>query len=131
MPKVVISTEVAGFAPEYSLLKGLYNAHPEAFDSEGIPSEEFGLSADASESEVAAKAITGILVAGMLFFMRNDASVRTLPWLVAEVERRGGVNCTWRGGAAKVVDVPDDVEWYLFIGEDGSESVHEKHRSWA
>lgn len=30
----------------------------------------------------------------------------------------------------KVVDIPDDVEWYIHK-YDGLEEVHEKHRSWS
>lgn len=127
--RIVISTEVAGFVPERSLLHGLYAAHPEAFD-EPFAACEFGLAEDASDADVALCAPTAVLVAGQLHFMRREAEVRTLPWLVDEVQRRQGHNCTWRGGTAKVVEVPLGVTWYLHEAEDGRESVHEQHRVW-
>jgi hypothetical protein len=30
----------------------------------------------------------------------------------------------------KVVEIPDDVEWYVYEADDGQESVHEEHRVW-
>lgn len=36
----------------------------------------------------------------------------------------------WFDTAVKVVEVPDGVDWYLFEDEDGSESIHETHRTW-
>lgn len=129
MQEIVISTEVAGFVPERTLLNGLFIAHPEAFD-EPFPAEEFVLARDATEEEVALSAPMAVLRDGLLYFLRNDAQVRTLPWLVAEVRRREGHNCVWRGGTAKVVEVPDGVSWYLYEAEDGRESVHEQHRVW-
>jgi hypothetical protein len=31
----------------------------------------------------------------------------------------------------KIVDIPDDVDWYIDECDDGSESIHEKHRIWS
>jgi len=30
----------------------------------------------------------------------------------------------------KIVEIPDDVEWYIYESEDGLETIHEKHRVW-
>ena len=30
----------------------------------------------------------------------------------------------------KIVEIPDDVKWYIFQDEDGSETIEEVHRSW-
>lgn len=30
----------------------------------------------------------------------------------------------------KVVEIPDDVKWYIHESEEGYESIHEEHRSW-
>ena len=30
----------------------------------------------------------------------------------------------------KVVEIPDDVDWYIYESESGSESIHESHRVW-
>lgn len=130
LQRIVICTDVAGFVPERTLLHGLFCAHPQAFD-EAMPASEFGLALDARDVEVGLALPTAVLVRGWLYCLRRDASVRTLPWLVEEVLRRQGRNCTWRGGSAKVVEVPEGVAWYLHEAEDGRESVHEQHRIWA
>jgi hypothetical protein len=129
MPKIVISTEVAGFVPERTLLCGLFVAHPEAFD-EPFALTDFGFASNASEAEVAEQIPSAILVDGQLRFLRSDCAIRALPWLVEEVQRRQGQNCTCYGGTAKVVEIPDDVAWYLYEAEDGRESIHEQHRVW-
>jgi hypothetical protein len=131
MQRIVICTEVAGFIPERSLMHGLFKAHPEAFEGPWEP-ENFGLTAESSDEDVSAVLCFGLLHNGELFLYRaTEKDARTLPWLVAEVERRQGRNCTWRGGCAKVVAVPDEVEWLLYEADDGSESIHEAHRIWA
>ena len=53
---------------------------------------------------------------------RND------PVLVEVVEQLGDLANT-RHTRLKVVEVPDDVEWYIH-DYDGIESVYEKHRIW-
>jgi len=30
----------------------------------------------------------------------------------------------------KIVEIPDDVKWYIFQDDDGSETINEVHRSW-
>jgi hypothetical protein len=30
----------------------------------------------------------------------------------------------------KIVDIPENIEWYIMSWEDGSESIEESHRSW-
>lgn len=121
MPLAVISQEVAGFVPERSLLHGLYAAHPEAFDGPWDPSE-FGLGQSTSEDAVAVKFPLGLIDCGGLYVVRTETWVRTLPWLVAEVQRRKGRNCTWHGGCASLVDVPEG-PWALWVDDDGSEHV--------
>lgn len=53
---------------------------------------------------------------------RND------PRLVEVVEELG-MDSHYKGGL-KIVDIPDDIEWYVDEDDTGVESVHEKHRSW-
>lgn len=53
---------------------------------------------------------------------------RDNPTLVAVVEALGE-QANGKYAELKVVEVPDDVEW--FIDEyDGVETIHEKHRTW-
>ena len=53
---------------------------------------------------------------------RND------PVLVEVVEQLGDLASS-RYGKLKIVEVPDDVKWYIH-DYDGIESVYEKHRIW-
>lgn len=54
---------------------------------------------------------------------------RNNPLLVQVVEELGAkANDTFAD--LKIVDIPDDVEWYIHE-YDGLESVYEKHRTWS
>lgn len=50
------------------------------------------------------------------------------PALVRVVEEMG-IDSWGKYAELKVVEVPDDVDWYIHE-YDGSESIHEAHRSW-
>ena len=53
------------------------------------------------------------------------------PKLVAAVEKLGSKRASGRFAHLVVVEIPDDVGDNWFIDEyDGSESIHENHRSW-
>lgn len=56
---------------------------------------------------------------------RND---RTNPKLVECVEALGE-KANGECASLKVVEIPDDVKWYI-EEYDGIESIHEKHRIW-
>jgi hypothetical protein len=62
-------------------------------------------------------------------FSHRDASKRSDPKLVAAVEELGEA-ANGRSADLVVVEIPDDVEWYIH-DYDGKESIHEQHRSWA
>jgi hypothetical protein len=49
--------------------------------------------------------------------------------LVATVQALGD-KANDRHADLKIVEIPDDVEWYIH-DYDGAESVHEQHRSWS
>lgn len=60
-----------------------------------------------------------------LEFERN----RTSPSLIAVVEKLGDeANASF--SKLKVVEIPDDVEWFI-DDYDGIETIHEKHRIWS
>ena len=120
--RIVYSADVAGFVPERWLLQGLFAAHPEAFDEPFDPADFF-LDAQADDEEVARKTIFGLLRDGQLYFIRSEAWVRTLPWLVEAVQSRGGRGCVWRGGSVNVRELSDGVAWELHIDDDGREAV--------
>lgn len=59
----------------------------------------------------------------------DDIDMRTDPKLVAIVEKMGSEFCSGQHAKLKVVEIPDDVEWYI-DNYDGLETIHEVHRSW-
>lgn len=62
-------------------------------------------------------------------FNDDDGYVRTDPLLIEAVEALG--QDSWgRNAELKVVEVPDDVDWYVCHIESGIEEVREKHRIW-
>lgn len=58
----------------------------------------------------------------------HDEKNRTNPRFVAAIEKLGEA-ANGRCARLKVVEVPDDVEWYI-DDYDGVESVCEVHRRW-
>jgi len=54
--------------------------------------------------------------------------VRTDPILIEAVEKLGEE--ANYASLLKIVTIPDDIEWYIWEADDGSEAVHEKHRIW-
>jgi len=56
--------------------------------------------------------------------MPGDWKARTDKDLITAVRRFGG------GDGLKIVEIPDDVKWYIDEHEDGSEVIREKHRTW-
>lgn len=59
---------------------------------------------------------------------RDFLEFRTNPELVKLVEEMGA-NCWGAFAELKVVEIPDDVSWYI-DEYDGIESINEQHRSW-
>lgn len=81
---------------------GGFGLSKEAYDFLGIPWDYYG---HGSELE------------------RND------PKLIECVEKLGE-KANGRHAELKVVEIPDDVKWYIH-DYDGSEAVYEQHRSWS
>jgi hypothetical protein len=54
---------------------------------------------------------------------------RTNPKLVEVVEKLGEEAADGRFSKLKVIEIPDDVDWYI-DEYDGSETVREQSRSW-
>ena len=61
------------------------------------------------------------------FFSESDIE-RDDPALIETIEELGS-RANGNYAALSVVEVPDDVEWYIH-DYDGMEQVNEKHRSW-
>ena len=58
----------------------------------------------------------------------DDEDKRTDEKLIKCVETLGE-EADGRAAALEVVEIPDDVEWYI-EEFDGDETIHEKHRIW-
>ena len=41
-----------------------------------------------------------------------------------------GNNASGRGANLKVVEIPNNIEWYIDTTDMGYESIHEEHRVW-
>lgn len=54
---------------------------------------------------------------------------RTAPELIALIEKKGSEYCSGDYAELKVVEIPDDVDWYI-NDYDGVETIEEVHRSW-
>lgn len=54
---------------------------------------------------------------------------RTDPLLIQLVEETNWKKIP-KAFRLKVVEIPDDVKWYIFTNEMGFESIHEEHRVW-
>lgn len=59
----------------------------------------------------------------------EDWDKRTAPELIALIEEKGSEYCSGSYAELKVVEIPDDVDWYI-DNYDGMETIEEVHRSW-
>lgn len=63
------------------------------------------------------------------FSSENLNSFRTDPALVEVVFNLGDL-ASGESAELRVIEVPDDVKWYLNVLDNGYENVHEDHRVW-
>lgn len=54
---------------------------------------------------------------------------RNNPRLIAAIEKVGLEESSGSSAELKIVEIPDDVDWYIHE-YDGMEDVYEEHRSW-
>ena len=59
----------------------------------------------------------------------NYLEYRSAPELIKAIEKVGIEKSTGSLAALEIVDIPGGVEWYI-SDYDGSETVHETHKSW-
>lgn len=59
----------------------------------------------------------------------DSEDMRTAPELIKLVEEKGSEYCSDSMSQLKVVEIPDDVDWYI-DNYDGVETIEEVHRSW-
>lgn len=58
-----------------------------------------------------------------------DDRYRSDPELIAVIEELGDASA-YRDGSIKIVEIPDDVDWFIDENDMGYEWVAEKHRIW-
>lgn len=64
-------------------------------------------------------------------FWSDCAIDRTDPHLIQVIEELGeDVNFPYSGGKIKIVEIPDDVEYYIIAVDGCGEEIHEEHRVW-
>ena len=59
----------------------------------------------------------------------NYMAYRADSKLIAAIEKVGIRESTGDLAELEIVDIPDDIEWEI-LEYDGTETVHEEHRSW-
>lgn len=128
--KVIIGPSICGFSLNKSVVRELFNRHPELFDEPFSP-EDFRLPGE-SDEKVEENYWGSVLHEDKLYFLKDsENAVRCNLWLIEQLETRGSAQVIGRfGDSLKVVQIPDDIEWYLYEYEDGSEAIHEKHGIW-
>lgn len=62
-------------------------------------------------------------------FISIGENTRTNPDIIECIETLGSENASGEFSQLKVVEIPDDVDWYI-ENYDGIEHVAEKHRIW-
>jgi hypothetical protein len=128
--KVIIAPAVCGFSLNRDCLEELFARRPELFD-EPFPADELRLEGQ-TDAELLDWHSSAVMRQGHLHFLKEkDPDLRTDAVLLAALEAYGdtalrGKDCS----RLKVVEVPDDVRWYVREDDDGSESIHETHRVW-
>jgi len=120
--KIVIGTDVAGFALSIKALEYLLAKNSSTIRQitwKGITYTEDNFNKYYSNM---------IMKNGNVYeFDDMNNKLRTHPDLIEVVEKLG----TAAGERTlKIVEVPDDVKWYIDQGEDGREWVAEEHKTW-
>ena len=64
-----------------------------------------------------------------IFYDADYYAFRQDPQLIAVIEKLGTEKASGSGSNLKIVDIPDDVDWYI-RDYDGLEAVEEAHRTW-
>ena len=128
--KVIISPNSGSFSLKRELLEELFERFPDLFQ-DAFPVEELRLPGQTDE-EVREWHDSAVLQGDSLYFLKDrNPELRTLPYLVELLEEKGSDALTGRYcSSLKLVEFPDNGEWYLYTHDDGTEAIHERHRVW-
>lgn len=122
MAKIVINKGPGLFQLPRAIVTTLWDLHHELFDE---PLDLEYLILGGSSLEAAYR--FAVERDGKAYFLKEHSAVlRQLPWLIQKVEA-GEL-----GESLKVIEIPDDVKgWHLNVWDDGTEVVHEDHRTFS
>ena len=71
-------------------------------------------------------------LSGLVYsFDEYDDSARSNPRLIEAIEKFGAKNASSHYASLKVVEIPDDVDWYIYRHDQGHEIINENHRTWS
>ena len=123
--KVFCCPEPGGFRISRKLLEDLYERRPELF-GEPLAADDFRLPGR-DDAQLLEDCPLAVLRNGQLRFLVNHAAVRADPVLVALAETGGSkALCGSDNLAVRVVELPDDLQWTLWIDESGAECIIER-----
>lgn len=132
--KILTSPCVGGPDLNQAVLDELFVRCPELFDEPHLVSAFFAEGEDRNAPHHAALLANTVIRGELIYFMNaRSPEFRTCAWLIAKVENEGceSVVPADSGHRLKIVEIPAGVEWYVYSDDDGTETVHEQHRSWA
>lgn len=135
--KIAIGVGVNGLRLNNYALAELFKRHPEYFDSFDHATFLFTDDAHLTGQDACNKLMEiyssqAVADHNKIYFLNDGAQVRTNKWLIEQIEQ-DPVRVIEMGyeDTAKIVDIPDGIQWYMHASEDGSESIHEHHRVWS
>ena len=65
----------------------------------------------------------------IFFYDDNYNESRTDNCLIQTILKLGK-NANTQYSELKIIEIPDDVKWYIHCYDDGTEEIHEEHRVW-
>lgn len=131
MQKIIVAAEAGGFSLDRETVNDLFDRLPDLFD-EPLSPAGFKLRTTESEATLLGRYWSAVMQDGFLRFLDTESTaLRTDPLLVEKLEREGDAGLRGPvGSRLAIVDVPDEIDWYIFVDDDGSEAVCEKSRMW-
>lgn len=131
--KVLIGPGIGGLLLKPSVVNELFERFPALFD-EPFPLEDFahaGAPGTGGDAEDGLLTYSHSCVRGdQIYFLKDGPELRAHPWLIAQIEQKGSAAICRKDYNGKVIEIPSDVRWYVYADDDGSESIHEVHRTW-
>jgi len=90
---------------------GGFSLSKEVYDELGIPWDNYGFCFDT-------------------FIEKGFKIDRSDPRLIAAIEKIGCDKASGERAKLKILEIPDDIEYYIEDTGWGEEIIHEKHRTW-